>query len=390
MFSPDSFRCSNYCHAASLMILALCLSRSPAHASDLEDCNSRIADKVQAGCTANIENPATPSGNDVKALVNRARMHANRAEFDPALADAEAALKLDPRSIPALLIRGYVQQRKNNIDQALADFEQAIEIDPKNPGPLISRANLRIQQRSWAEALKDFDPAIALRPDLSMAHAGRGRAYLEMGDLDQAMSALSEAIALNINTPNAFYMRGLVYRRKGELDHAIDDLTRAAVQAPPNDFGPYLIRGQLYSARGDYRRAIADFDKELSIVPGEKNALQLRQSTLALQAGIASSHDTPANSPPVAAVTRPPASPVAPAQAGSPAASSPKQSTDQAKQLVDQQRYADAVPLLSAWKNLPGAQPDRQGLARFRSGVDVQFHQRGRTGRPRRRPTDEG
>jgi tetratricopeptide (TPR) repeat protein len=148
MFSPDSFRCSNFCHAASLMILALCLSRSPAHASDLEDCNSRIADKVQAGCTANIENPATPSGNDVKALVNRARMHANRAEFDPALADAEAALKLDPRSIPALLIRGYVDQRKNNFDQALADFEQAIEIDPKNPGPLISRANLRIRSET--------------------------------------------------------------------------------------------------------------------------------------------------------------------------------------------------------------------------------------------------
>ena len=347
-----------YCGPAALTVLALCLSQSPARAGDLEDCNSNIAEKMASGCTAVINNPATPPADNVKALVNRARLHTNRGEFDPALADADAALKLDSQSLSALLVRGFAYERKNNFDAALADFNRAAEIDPKVAGPIISRGYLRIQQRNWPDALKDFDQALTLRSDLATAHSGRGRAYLEMGDLDKALAALDEAIALSINTPNAFYLRGQVYRRKGDLDHAIDDFTRAAVQAQPNDVGPYIMRGQLYSSKGDYPRALADFDKVLSIAPGDKNAQQLRASTLALQTALAHSHDTPVASAPApiptpgaaSPVTSPAASPAAPPQTNSPTATpSPQQLTEQARLLAGQQKYDDAIaPLTQA------------------------------------------
>jgi tetratricopeptide (TPR) repeat protein len=127
------------------------------------------------------------------------------------------------------------------------------------------------------------------------------------------------------------------------------------VQAQPSDIGPYLARGQLYSAKGDYPRAIADFDKVLSIVPDEKNAQQLRQSTLALQAEMTRIHAAPASPTaqlpsPVPATT--PSIPVPPPQAGSPqpgstGASPAKLLADQAKLLIDQRKYAEAIPLLT-------------------------------------------
>ncbi len=129
--------------AAILIALTACLSPR-AQAGDLDDCNSSAADKIEAGCTAIINNPERTPEDGLKALTNRARLYSNRAKFDAALADAAAALQLNAQSVPALLIRGYAYQRKNNLDAALADFDRAAEIDPKNLGPYLSRGNLRL------------------------------------------------------------------------------------------------------------------------------------------------------------------------------------------------------------------------------------------------------
>src|SRR5580698_1310566 len=170
MFLPALTWHSRFYRTATLTILALCLAQGlaqgPAHAGDLEDCNGGPPEKIEAGCTAIINNPARTADEGIKALVNRARVYANRGELDAGMTDLEAALKLDAQSVPALLLRGFIYQRKNNLDLASADFEKAIELDPKNTGALLSRAYLRLQQRNWPEAMKDFDQTLTLRQNL--------------------------------------------------------------------------------------------------------------------------------------------------------------------------------------------------------------------------------
>src|SRR5580698_7951964 len=68
-----------------LIALVLCLSHGLARAGDMEDCNSGVAEKVTAGCTAVINNAAHTSDEGVRALVNRARMYTNTSKFDLAL-----------------------------------------------------------------------------------------------------------------------------------------------------------------------------------------------------------------------------------------------------------------------------------------------------------------
>ena len=175
-FCPSDRFWRHGCRVAIPVVLALCLPPRFAHAGNQEDCSSAVADKIESGCTAVINDAARTPDDAVKAFVNRSRLYASRSKFDLALSDASAALELDARSVPALLIRGYVYQRMNNSDSALADFERAIDIDPRNPAPLVSRGFLRLQQKNWAEALKDYDLALALRPDHASALVGRGRA----------------------------------------------------------------------------------------------------------------------------------------------------------------------------------------------------------------------
>ena len=50
------------------------------------------------------------------------------------------------------------------------------------------------------------------------------------------------------------------------------------MQAQPSDIGPYLARGQLYSAKGDYPRAIADFDQAIRLNSTYTNAYVNRSS----------------------------------------------------------------------------------------------------------------
>src|SRR5581483_4168040 len=187
--SPKGERMMPSCYARLLtlpLIAALCWTPVLVRAGDAEDCASPVPDKIEPACTAIISDAAKPADDRLKALVNRSRLFIARAKIDLALADAEAAVLLNPKSVPALLQRGYAQQRKGNHDGALADFNRAIEVDTKSAIAWFNRGNLRNIQRNFADALPDFNQAITLRPDYAQAYASRGLAYTETGQLDQA------------------------------------------------------------------------------------------------------------------------------------------------------------------------------------------------------------
>ncbi len=272
--------------ALLLMAAAFAFSES-ARAGDLEDCNGPPSDKVEAACSALINDASRPAEQRAAALSGRARLYLGRSKLDSALSDAEAALQLNPQFVPALLTRAYVRQRNGSLDLARADADRAIELEPKNAFAFLARGNFRGDQKAWAEAIADYNQAIALRQDLVAAYVGRARAYVETAQLDQAMTDLNTALAMNPNAQNAFFWRGQVYRRKGDVDHAIEDFSRAIAQSPQTERASYFARAQLFSTKGDYARAIADFDKLLTLMPDNKEIQQQRQAAIAMQAELA-------------------------------------------------------------------------------------------------------
>src|SRR5580704_9446576 len=87
----------------ALLLAALCATQIPARAGDAEDCAGQVVDKIEPACTAIIDDAAKPADDRLKALVYRSRLFISRAKDDLALADAEAAVLLNPKSVPALL-----------------------------------------------------------------------------------------------------------------------------------------------------------------------------------------------------------------------------------------------------------------------------------------------
>jgi tetratricopeptide (TPR) repeat protein len=82
------------------------------------------------------------------------------------------------------------------------------------------------------------------------------------------------AIALN--------NRGNAYSSKGDYDRAIKDYD-LAIKLNPNNFKPYNNRGVAYQNKGDYDRAIRDFDEAIKLNPNSAHAFANRGETYQLR-----------------------------------------------------------------------------------------------------------
>jgi len=111
----------------------------------------------------------------VAALNNRcwARALLGR-ELDMALADCNAALKLNPQTIGLLDSRGLVHLRLGQFDRAIADYTGALRQQPKNAWSLYGRGIAELRKGMKAESDADLKAAAALAPKLADFAAKHG------------------------------------------------------------------------------------------------------------------------------------------------------------------------------------------------------------------------
>ncbi len=87
-----------------------------------------------------------------------------KGNFDPALADFNKAIELDPKYALAYNGRGNVYDEKGNRDQAIADFTKAIELNPKYYEAYGSRSLAYSLQKNYDKAIADDLKQIELDP----------------------------------------------------------------------------------------------------------------------------------------------------------------------------------------------------------------------------------
>ena len=70
---------------------------------------------------------------------------------------------------------------------------------------------------------------------------------------------------------DAYHKGGDTYDEKGEYDKAIADYNKA-IELNPNDADAYYNRGCTYGEMGEYEKAIADFNKAIELNPHDAGA----------------------------------------------------------------------------------------------------------------------
>jgi tetratricopeptide (TPR) repeat protein len=107
--------------------------------------------------------------------------------------------------------------------------------------------------------------SIGLMVGISVVHAG-AMEDCEKKSGEVAIEGCTEFIRQNPRSDGAYDNRGVEYTHKGEYDRAIADFDKA-LELNPSGVMAYDNRGAAYYSKGEYDRAIADFDKALGLDP---------------------------------------------------------------------------------------------------------------------------
>lgn len=160
-----------------------------------------------------------------------------------AIINFDRAIALNPRRYISYLSRGLAYRDKEEYDRAIADFDRAIELESKTTSTDVDQRKDDFKER-YEKVSGDFHKLVQLDPEPWFYWFRRGVAYDE---------------------------RGKAYLNKGDYDRAIADFN-TFIQLDPNRADAYRDRGTAYGIKGDLDRAIADFDRAIELDPRLKGA----------------------------------------------------------------------------------------------------------------------
>jgi len=142
----------------------------PALAGPAEDCNQvRNLDQQLRGCTAYIRLGQGGRENLATAYLNRANIYAQRAKYQ----------------------------------RAISDFNAAIALDSGNPLIPYNRGNAYFDTQQYELAIADYSRAIELDRQFALAYFNRGVAYERLGDTVAAAGDYRQTLAIDPSAVNA-------------------------------------------------------------------------------------------------------------------------------------------------------------------------------------------
>jgi tetratricopeptide (TPR) repeat protein len=297
--------------STSLLIATFGLA-SPAHAQSQPDwkaCRSGEVEARIAGCTRLLDRGRLTARDRASAYTNRAYCYNEKSQFDLAIRDLDAAVRLDPSNASAFNNRGFAlnakgewdrairdydeairlkpdlaaavgnrgrsYQNKGDYDGALRDFDELVRRDPKSPGNHNLRGNAYFAKSDYDRAILNYGEAIRLDPKNHVYYNNRGNAYRHKRDYDRALTDLDQSLRLNSSYVTGLQNRGHVYYAKADYDRAIRDYDEA-IRHEPRSAANFTFRGNAYRNKGDEERALADYDQAVKLDPRDATTLRNR------------------------------------------------------------------------------------------------------------------
>ena len=147
--------------------------------------------------------------------------------------DLEAAILLQPKDPYAHYNLGYVHFAKREYDEAIRNYSAAIRLDPGFALAYNNRCLTRsIVGHDLIAALDDCDTALKLAPYNLDIRDTRGFTYLKLGDPAIAIVEYDAALALDPNRALSLFGLGMARIRMGHRNEGAADQAAARVLSP--------------------------------------------------------------------------------------------------------------------------------------------------------------
>jgi Tfp pilus assembly protein PilF len=144
-----------------------------------------------------------------------------------------------------------------------------------NAQELFQQAYELQMEGQFEQAIDLYKQSIEAYPT-AQAHTFLGWTYSFQERLDEAIEECHRAIEVDPDFGNPYNDIGVYLMQKGRFDEALSWLEKAK-QAPryePRHF-PYLNTGRIYMARGEWLKALKEFEKAVEVMPNDPGARQV-------------------------------------------------------------------------------------------------------------------
>lgn len=225
--------------------------------------------------------------NDKTLYLNLGQIYNGRNEFSKAIACADMAAEKFPKDEQVKQFQKSVKARYTNsmfaVAQELADkgeYEAAIakygQIKPQDYNSYIGIAGVYLLMKDYGKALEFYQKALTEKPDDDEILLTISGIYVQNDDLKNAEVYLKKI--KNQKTSKYKEMKQYIDSKKSEvvLNQAItqyeakqykkaETLLNDLINQKIGGYMPYYYRAMVYDALGDYRAAVADYEKVKAI-----------------------------------------------------------------------------------------------------------------------------
>lgn len=175
-----------------------------------------------------------------------------------------------------------IASKKEDCESALSYYDKAIAIDSTYTDAYLDRAECEIDLKQFDEALADAAKVLALTDNKSYkAYYYKGKAEMEKGEYDKSIASLTAALEIRPRYADPYFTRGTVYLLQAydkDEAHHHHSLTEALknydqfIELNKRSSEAFFDRGEVKMELHDYKGAIADFNKAISLKPDDYDA----------------------------------------------------------------------------------------------------------------------
>lgn len=191
----------------------------------------------------------------------------------------DGELRKHPRAAALHAQRGAARFKLREFDKAVEDFTAALKLDDKLDEAYFGRGMALGRNGQVDEAVTDLGVYIHRHPDSALAYTKRGIRYLWGGDLDRAEKDFTRAIALDPRNAEAHDDLGVIHAQRGDYEKALHHF-QTTVRADPSYQKGYHNLAMVYYITGRNDQALASVERALKLIPEARDSLLLKCSVL--------------------------------------------------------------------------------------------------------------
>ena len=197
---------------------------------------------------------------------NYGNILAEAGQFNDAMTQYAAAIRLDPVNTEGYYNAGNALKQLGRFPEAIAYYERALQAKPKMPDAQTALGMALQQTGRTDEAIAHFEEALRIDPNYAVAHNLLGVELAKAGHLPEAIAHLEQALRIDSAQPEVHNNLGNTLRAAGKPPDAIAQYEEALRLRPDFAEAHYNL-GRILAEVDRLPEAISQLEQALRINP---------------------------------------------------------------------------------------------------------------------------